>query len=198
MCYIGRMNVTLRIPTSLDGFLAWEERRKRRYEFDGVRAVAMVGGTWRHGQICLNIALALRMRLQSGCAVTLHDTKLRLAGSIRYPDVMVVCGPVRNAATFVTNPVVVFEVLSERTSVTDRLVKSREYGEAPSIVRYVIVEQTGIGATMFERPDWRGQPLVGAETVLTLPEIAAEVRLGDFYAGVEFDAESDAESGTED
>ena len=189
------MTVALRTAMSLDEFLAWEERQEPRYEFDGVRAVAMVGGTAAHARITLNIAFALRGRLPSGCAVYASDLKLRLAGSIRYPDVMVVCSPVRNRATFVTDPVVVFEVLSERTSRTDRLVKSQEYGAAPSIARYVIVEQGSIGATMFARPefarsDWRGQPLTGADTVLPLPEISVELRLGDCYAGLDLDAEA--------
>ena len=185
------MNVALRLPTNLHEFLAWEERQDLRYEFDGVRAVAMVGGTVAHARITLNIAIALQGRLRAECRVYANDLKLRLAGSIRYPDVMVVCSPVRNTATYVTDPVVVFEVLSERTSRTDRLVKSQEYGATPSIARYVIVEQGSIGATVFARPDWRGQPLTGADTVLALPEIGVELRLGDCYAGLEFDTEQE-------
>ncbi len=185
------MNVALRLPSDLDEFLAWEERQELRYEFDGVRAVAMVGGTWAHARIAHNIATKLDSRLRPGCYACSHDLKLRLAASVRYPDVMVVCSPVRNTATYVTDPVVVFEVLSERTSRTDRLVKSQEYGAAPSIARYVIVEQDSIGATVFARPDWRGQPLTGADTVLPLPEIGVELRLGDCYAGLAFDAEQE-------
>ncbi len=184
------MNVTLRVPTSIEEFLAWEERQELRYEFDGVRAIAMVGGTSAHERIALNIAFALQHRLRPGCHAYVNGMKLRLADSIRYPDVMVVCTRVDNDATLVTDPVVVFEVLSDSTSRIDRLVKTREYGAAPSIARYVIVEQTGIGAMVFERPDWRGQPLIGADTVLALPEIGAELRLGDCYAGLELDPES--------
>jgi Uma2 family endonuclease len=184
------MTAALRTAMSLDEFLAWEERQEPRYEFDGVRAVGMVGGTAAHARISANLITALNLRRRPGCAVFGSDMKLRLAGSIRYPDVMVVCSPVRNTATYVTDPVVVFEVLSERTSRTDRLVKSQEYGAAPSIARYVIVEQDSIGATVFARPDWRGQPLTGADTVLALPEIGVELRLGDCYAGLEFDADA--------
>ena len=183
------MNVALRLPSNLDEFLAWEERQELRYEFDGVRAIAMVGGTSAHALIAGNIVFAIRSRLRDGCRVYSSDFKLRTARSIRYPDVMVVCTPVANRATFVTDPVVVFEVLSDSTSRTDRLVKSQEYRDAPSIARYVIVEQTGIGATVFERPDWRGLPVTGADTVLPLPEIGAELRLGDCYAGIAFDAD---------
>ena len=185
------MNVALRLPTNLDEFLAWEERQELRYEFDGVRAVAMVGGTVAHTRIASNIESALAGRLGAPCVVLRGDVKLRLAASIRYLDVMVVCRALRNRATFVTDPAVVFEVLSERTSRTDRLVKSQEYGAAPSIARYVIVEQSGIGATMFARPDWRGQPLTGADAVLALPEIGVELRLGDCYAGLDLDAEQE-------
>jgi hypothetical protein len=32
-------------PMSLMDFLAWEERQELRYEFDGVAARAMTGGT---------------------------------------------------------------------------------------------------------------------------------------------------------
>ena len=183
------MNVALRIPTSVDEFLAWEERQELRYEFDGVRAIAMVGGTSAHAQITLNIAVALRTRLRDGCRVFASDLKLRLAHGIRYPDVMVVCAPVANSATFVTDPVVVVEVLSDSTSRIDRLVKSQEYRAVPSIARYLIVEQTGIGATLFERPDWRGLPLTGGDTPIVLPEIGAELRLGAFYSGIEFPAD---------
>lgn len=178
------MNVALRRPTSLDDFLGWEARQELRYEFDGVRAIAMVGGTSAHALIAGNIAFALRSRLRDGCRVYGSDFKLRLVGSIRYPDVMVVCTPVANNATFVTNPVVVFEVLSNRTSRTDRLIKSQEYRDAPSIARYLIIEQTGIGATVFERPDWRGLPVTGADAVLAMPEIGVNLRLGDCFAGL--------------
>jgi Uma2 family endonuclease len=183
------MNVALRRPMSLDEFLAWEARQELRYEFDGLQALAMVGGTAAHSLIASNIEAALRSRLREGCRVFRSDMKLRLAHSIRYPDVMVVCSPFAARATFVTDPVLVFEVLSESTGLTDRIVKAREYRDAPSIARYVLVEQGGIGATVFERPDWRGQPLEGPEARLALPEIGAELMLGEFYVGIDFTAD---------
>ncbi|MBN9508865.1 MAG: Uma2 family endonuclease [Alphaproteobacteria bacterium] len=182
------MNVALRRPMSVEEFLAWEERQELRHEFDGIQPVAMVGGTSAHSLIAGNVEAALRGRLRDGCRVYRSDMKLRLAVSIRYPDVMVVCTPVAPRATSVTDPVVVFEVISESTGLTDRIIKAREYRDAPSIARYVIVEQSGIGATVFERPDWRGQPLEGPEARLAMPEIGVELTLGDFYADIDFAA----------
>jgi Uma2 family endonuclease len=182
------MNVALRRPMSVEEFLAWEERQELRHEFDGIQPVAMVGGTLAHNLIAGNIEAALRGRLPAGCRVFRETARLRLAVSIRYPDVMVVCTPVAPRATSVTDPVVVFEVISENTGLTDRIVKAREYRDAPSIARYVIVEQSGIGATVFERPDWRGQPLEGPEARLAMLEIGAELMLGDFYTDIDFGA----------
>ena len=53
--------------------------------------------------------------------------------------------------TVIRDPVVVFEVLSESTSRTDRIEKLREYGATPSIQRYIILEQDTIAATVYVR-----------------------------------------------
>lgn len=44
---------------SVSEFLAWEERQPIRYEFDGVRAVAMAGGSLAHSTIGVNLTVAL-------------------------------------------------------------------------------------------------------------------------------------------
>ncbi len=80
------MSVSVRRPMTIDEFLAWEEGQELRWEFDGFEAVARTGGTAGHS-----------------------------AGSIRYPDAFVVCSPVLRNETVVTDPVVVFEVLSPST-----------------------------------------------------------------------------------
>ena len=61
----------------------------------------------------------------------------------------------------VREPVVVFEVLSESTSRTDRIEKLRDYGATPSIQRYVMLEQNQIAATVFYRDGsrWIGMSL---------------------------------------
>jgi hypothetical protein len=42
------MSVAMQMPMSLAEFLAWEEHRELRYEFDGLEPVAMTGGTIAH------------------------------------------------------------------------------------------------------------------------------------------------------
>jgi Uma2 family endonuclease len=182
------MNVALRKPMSLEQFLRWEERQELRHEFDGFQPVAMVGGTYNHALIQGNLITALGVRLRGKpCRVIGSELKIAVGESIRYPDAFVVCSPVPRDATVVTDPVVVFEVLSPSTAVTDRIVKNQEYRDTPSIRRYVMLEQDQQAVTQFARTgdDWVGHVMSG-DVVLALPEIGIELPLAELYEGVAF------------
>ena len=49
-------------------FLAWEERQELRYEFDGIRPVAMTGGTFAHSVVQSNLMIALGNALRGHLA----------------------------------------------------------------------------------------------------------------------------------
>jgi Uma2 family endonuclease len=181
------MSVAVRKPMSLAEFLAWEDRQELRWEFDGFEPVAMTGGTRAHEIIGGNIRFALQSRLPgTRCRVFGPTLKIEVAGRIRYPDAFVACTPGPASQTVVRDPVVVFEVLSESTSRTDRIEKLREYGATPSIQRYVILEQDAIAAMVFVR---RGTDLVAetltADDTLRMPEIGVEVPMAAFYTDIE-------------
>ena len=190
------MNLALRRPMTLAEFLEWEERQPLRYEFDGVGPVAMTGGTAGHADIQANLAAALRTRLRGNpCRFYGSDLKFQVAeGRVRYPDGMVVCSPVDRTATVVHDPVVVFEVLSPSTAGNDRIVKAREYQATPSVQRYVMLEQDGVGATVYARSGnaWTHEILV-ADSILVLPEIALSLPLAELYEGLVFEAEQDGD-----
>ena len=184
------MNVVLRRPMTLEQFLAWEERQPLRHEFDGVQPVAMTGGTAAHAAIQVNLITSLRNRLRGKpCQPFGSELKLLVAGRIRYPDAFVVCTPVPPRATVVTEPVVVFEVLSDSTASNDLVVKNAEYRATPSVQRYVVLQQTSAAAVVFARKgeDWVTDLLVGDDAVLRLPEIGIEIPLAEVYADVKFD-----------
>ena len=182
------MNVALRKSMSVDAFLDWEERHELRYEFDGLQPAARTGGTSEHSAIQRNLIIALGTRLRGKpCQVHGSELKIAVAGSIRYPDAFVVCSPMTRGATIVTEPVVVFEVLSPSTATTDRIVKNQEYRDTLSIQRYVMLEQDQRAATVFARAgdDWVGHVMSG-EVLLAMPEIGVEVPLAELYEGVAF------------
>jgi len=181
------MNVALRHPVmSLEEFLDWESRQEDRWEFDGYEPRAMVGGTSAHNKVVGALEFALRQRLKNPCHVYHETMRLRLAHTMRYPDLMVVCTPVANDATEVTDPVVVIEVLSTGSLRTDRIAKNREYEAAPSIRRYILLEQDAIAAEVYAREGGRWvRSTVTGDGVLTMPEIDVEMQLAEAYAGLE-------------
>jgi Uma2 family endonuclease len=183
------MNVALHKPMTLEQFLAWEERQPLRYEFDGFRPVAMTGGTAAHAAIQRNLLFSLTGRLRGQrCQPYGSELKIQVAGRIRYPDAFVVCSPVAPRATVVSDPVVVFEVLSESTSSDDLVVKNAEYRETVSIQRYVVLHQTSVAAIIFSRRsgEWATDLVAGDNAVLQMPEIGIEIPLAEIYADVAF------------
>jgi Uma2 family endonuclease len=180
------MSVMLK-PMTVEAFLAWEERQEGRYEFDGFRPVAMISGTIAHEVIGQNLCTELDIRLRgSRCMPLGPNTKIAVAGRIRYPDALVVCSPQDRKATVVDDPVVVFEVLSDSTAHIDYFEKLREYTAAPSIRRYVILDQDLIAATVFVRDaDRMVVETVARGGTLTLTEIDVAIPIDDLYRGVE-------------
>jgi Uma2 family endonuclease len=186
------MNVALRQPVmSLEEFLAWDNRQEDRWEFDGYQPQAMVGGTVAHNQIAGAVEFALRQRLKSPCRVYRENMRLRMAHTIRYPDLMVACTPVANTATEITDPVVVIEVLSASTFRTDRIAKNREYEATPSIRHHILLEQDAIAAEVYARDGgrWVRSTEIG-DGVLAMPEVDVEILLADAYAGLELGTEA--------
>ena len=190
------MNLALRKPMALAEFLEWEERQPMRYEFDGAGPVAMTGGTRAHARIQRNLAFALTGRLRGKpCEFLGSDLKIKTSEDhIRYPDGFVTCTPGDNASTMVSDPVVIFEVLSPSTAASDRIVKAREYQAMPSVQRYVMFEQDRPGATVYARSGdtWILEILI-VDSVLALPEIGVSLPLAEIYEGIAFETEGDDE-----
>ena len=114
------MNIALRKPMTPQEFLAWEERQPGKWGFDGFAPVAIVDVRLAHSAIQANLITALRTRLRGRpCQPHGSDMKIEAAGRIRYPDAFVHCTRLPPDATVVTEPVVVFEILSETTANTD-------------------------------------------------------------------------------
>jgi Uma2 family endonuclease len=190
------MNVAIRRLWTVDDFLGWEEAQEFRYEFDGTRPVAMTGGTLAHDRIQVNLVTELTTRLRGKpCRAHGNSLKIQVMGSIRYPDAFVTCTPAPGSATVLTEPVVIFEVLSKATARTDRMVKNREYAGTSSVRHYVMLEQSAVEGMMFSRTadgeDWVGH-ILDADAVLLLTEIGIELPLALLYDNVDLtEAEED-------
>lgn len=89
----------------------------------------------------------------------------------------------------------VFETLTPSTEGTDRFEKNWEYRDAPSIQRYVMLEQSRCAATVYARgtDGWAGQVLP-AQAALPLSEVGVTLQLADIYEGVTFASPGDADA----
>ena len=183
------MNVALRKSMTRDEFFAWAQTQEADYEFDGFQPVAMVGGTLRHSLLVHNIAVQLGVRLRGKpCRPLGSEAAIATVGhAVRYPDAVVTCSKLDELSLIAPEPVVVFEVISPSSGYTDRIVKLREYDAVPSIRHYVLIESDFVGATDFHRTTG-DEPFkavsLDADSVLTLPEIGAEIPMADLFEGV--------------
>ena len=172
---------------SLDDFVAWEERQELRYEFDGIAAEAMTGGTTAHARIQANLIATLVVALRGGpCFVVGSELKVRTSTSIRYPDAAVICAPTDGKATWTREPTALFEILSPSTARKDLGAKNAEYQTLESLRRYVVLHQDAAAAEVFFR-DADGEfahEFISAGGVLRMPEIGVEIALAECYEGL--------------
>lgn len=175
-------------PMTAAEFLAWEAKQEFKWEFDGFQPVAMNGVTVAHSVIQGSLTTMLNIRLRGKpCRPYGPDLKVEIGQKYRYPDAFVSCTPAARGAKVAADPVVIFEVLSESTAITDRTTKLVEYRSLPSLKRYVLLEQDAALATVITRSDtgWSIEVL-DANGNLSMPEIDVEIAMTELYEGLDF------------
>jgi Uma2 family endonuclease len=178
---------------SPEQYLALEAQSPIRHEYFAGEAHAMTGGTRRHNVICLNLAVALRDRLQGRpCQVFMADVKLKVAkaSAYCYPDVFVLCGadaPVAADDVLAEDPVLVVEVLSPASEATDRREKLAAYRLLPGLREYALIAQDRRRVEIYRREGDLGWLHVayGDADVVELASLAVGVPIASLYAGTD-------------
>ena len=181
------MRMPLRQAMTVQEYLEWEQHQEDRYEYDGYGPVLMAGAREAHADIQRNLMIAVGTRLRGrSCRVYGTDMKMATGGdSYRFPDALIVCGPRDSGRVIAKNPVVVFEILSDSTGGTDRVTKFFEYRAVASVQRYILIEQSVVGAEVRARADdWAGR-MHAAGSILPIPEADIELPLDELYDGLD-------------
>ena len=133
---------------SPEEYLAFERGTDARHEYLDGHVYAMAGESIEHSRICVNVAGELRARLKGRpCEVLSPNMKVVTSpsGLFSYPDVVVICGEPQfydERRDILTNPTVVFEVLSPSTEAYDRGEKFLRYRTHIETLReYTLVSQ---------------------------------------------------------
>ena len=174
-------------------YLIQERQRDCRSEYRNGEVVAMAGASPPHNRIVANLIGELHQQLKGKpCDVYPSDLKTRVtAMRYAYPDVIVVCGePVfdSEASDVLTNPTVIFEVLSASTEANDRGEKFADYQQSASLQEYVLIAQDKVSVERYTRQAsglWLYERLAQREDTLTLSSVSASLHLDEIYYRVE-------------
>ena len=191
---------------TVDEYFAFEDAAPTRHDFFNGQVLDMAGGTTHHNSIAINAAGECRQALKgSPCRVYGSDQRLEVRrGTLyTYPDVQIVCGPPEYAAsdrskTLITNPCVVFEVLSPSTEMYDRIDKFRYYVALPSLADFILVgQQTPRVETYHRRDDgtWLFSWVEGLDAVLHVRSVDVRVPLAEIYRDVIFEPPEEPKPG---
>ena len=185
---------------SVGDYLAGELISEIKHEYLGGYVYAMAGARNVHNRIATNVLGVLHGRLRGkSCQPYNSDTKIRinLPTHVRYyyPDVSVVCDSNPPEDSYQDQPVVVVEVLSNKTRRIDQGEKRDSYLMLPSLSVYLLVEQEFPAVIAYRRTEhgFVEEAYAELDAVIPLLEIGAELPLAEIYAGVKFAPEPDDE-----
>ncbi len=168
---------------TFEQYLLLVNNSDRYYEYYDGEVRLMAGGTSNHATITLNCGVALDQALgdDAVCRPYITDKLVRVAPTkILIPDVVVSCDTADHGASQIINsPVLVVEVLSKSTEMTDRFVKLALYQAKESIQEIIFISQIIQRVEVFSRTttDWiYHQYGSGQSILLTSLDIEIEVR----------------------
>lgn len=178
---------------SPEEYLDRERLAETKSEYYDGRVLAMSGGSPEHPLIPANLIANLHPQLRKGICRVYHSD-LRVASSngrrFFYPDLSVACGPPEfhdHHRDTVTNPKVLFEVLSRSSFVYDHGPKFLSYQTIPSLQEYLMVHQDQPLVEHFVRgkdETWVYRKYEGLQALFSLPSIDCLMSLEDVYLSV--------------
>lgn len=182
---------------SPEEYLRLEREAEEKSEYFDGTIKAMAGASPSHIRITNAISGLLFTQLRGRpCEAMTAEQRVRTPNnrSYTYPDVLVACKPeyANDGFSNLTNPVVIFEVLSPSTEQLDRTKKFARYRTIPTLRDYILVSQNSMlvehysKATQLDREHWWVRFLENPEDELVLDSVGCRLKLADIYERVEF------------
>ncbi len=173
---------------SFDELVELEQLTGVKYELLDGHLAAMTG-TKSHNLIALGLFAEIERQKDDRCRLYVADVKLRIgreAGEDRqdtsvYPDVMLACGE-EDSELYEEHPLLLAEVMSDSTVRKDKIIKLEKYLRLPSLRAYIILSQTEMMMTIYQRKNgaWEHDVFLGKDVEVELP-------LGDAHKPLQLD-----------
>ena len=180
--------------TKVAAFDAWLDKQAepRLFELVDGAVVMIANPTETHNQIASNLHLWLKLAADAhGCRAYMSDMRVQRSDSLdeinkSRPDVVVRCGP-NTGKTFVTDPVIVVEVLSPSTMDIDRGLKPDFYKSLPTLQHIVLAYQDQMRVERYRRDGdtWVTDVWHQRSDVLAMPAYGVETTLDAVYFGLD-------------
>ncbi|HEX9959552.1 MAG TPA: Uma2 family endonuclease [Pyrinomonadaceae bacterium] len=177
-------------------YLDYERFAESRHEFLDGTVYAMAGESPRHSTICFNLYGITHPQLRGKrCRGFSPNMKVATGdkGLFSYPDLAIVCGePLYHddKQDVLTNPQVIFEVLSPSTQNYDRGEKFLRYTNTlETLTDYVLISQDAPLVEHFQKQadgNWLKFEVSGLESILKLAAVECDVPLSELYYLVDF------------
>ena len=171
---------------SVEQYLLLVNNSDRHYEYYDGDVRLMAGGSSNHAAIALNFGVALDQALgdDAVCRPYVSDKLVRVTPTkIVIPDVVVSCDMADHGESqIIDSPVLVVEVLSRSTEMTDRFVKLALYQAKESIQEIIFISQVIQRVELFSRSTtgWLYQQY-GAGQRFHLASLDVEIEVRQLY-----------------
>lgn len=176
-------------------YLRVERSSSEKSEYFDGQILAMGGATLAHNRIVANLVRNIGNALEGkSCEILPSDIRVTAPSyeSYMYSDATIVCGkPEMEDDKFdnLTNPTVIFEVLSPGTEDHDRGKKFFYYRQIPSLKEYILIDtlQPFIEISLRQADNsWLFSEIDNLDARLILESVGLEISLSDIYQNIEF------------
>lgn len=179
--------------TEFDAFLEAQDDQFV-WELIAGEIVGMTNPTLNHELIAGNLGVALNLEIRErGCEAFQGRARVQSSDDRSgiykpQPDIVVQCGPLRGERTYVSDPVVIVEVLSRGTMKRDRGVKLEFYQNLPSLRHIALVHQDQMRVEHYQRGEsgWQVEVLSAPDALLAFDAIGFKIELRAIYRRVSF------------
>ena len=174
---------------TVEEYFELEKTTEIKHEFANGQLIATTGESKIANKIAGKCYIALSLLLDNtNYDVFCHDVRLQVKEKniYRYPDVAV-CVAGDGDTHNILSPILLIEVVSPSSEITDRSTKVREYCSLPTLQYYIIVSQDDCVVEMYSRNnnnEWLYNFYLQLTDTLHLPLWNIELPLQTIYNGV--------------
>ncbi len=185
------MGAIPKLKFSVEEYLTLDRQAERKSEYHEGELFPVIDASIEHSSLGVNLAAILQPKLRKTGCRALFFLRTRVSPSqYVYPDLAILCGEPKltdEHADTVTNPKVIFEILSPSTADYDHGGKFALYRMLPSFEEYVLISQDRMYVEVFRKRssnDWSLQIIEDPSQTVRIESVGIEFVLGDLYEGV--------------